>query len=460
MGAHDLAALAGQQPLVMLVAAPRHADCLLVYEPLNAAFAPAAAELARGLPEGAPVILYRPPDLPALTDETPGATVFPHARRITACTAAALQAAYAQGRSDALPVAAAFPSLRADLVDLPQEHELATEFTVFSLGPAQPFTAGPARFWLICDGEQVVQCRPVMGYAARGIAGQMHGMAWAAAAELAAWYDPLAPVASRLAFVQAVEHLQGITPNAASQGIREQALAVERAHNALWWSVRFLRLLALEPLARRAAQLAMALDAVLAGWTPEPIAAWLAPQRPAPVTTPPDLASLARAVRDLAATVRRDRWLHLRTVGIGQINGAILHSAGVTGSALTASTSGAGDIQARLVARLTMAATTLTALAELAAAPQTTPTVAGRQKDQQADWYVPAGTATGAVAGPRGTLAVDVTSDGGIHPAHVAWHAPSAALLSLVPALLAGQKVADAEMILASLDLVTAEVDG
>jgi NADH:ubiquinone oxidoreductase subunit D len=37
---------------------------------------------------------------------------------------------------------------------------------------------------------------------------------------------------------------------------------------------------------------------------------------------------------------------------------------------------------------------------------------------------------------------------------------PSAALLGLIPELLAGQKLADAEMIVASLDLAMAEADG
>jgi len=50
--------------------------------------------------------------------------------------------------------------------------------------------------------------------------------------------------------------------------------------------------------------------------------------------------------------------------------------------------------------------------------------------------------------------------EGSRGPAQVEWQRPSASLLALVPELLVGQKLADAEVILASLDLTMAEVDG
>jgi len=51
-------------------------------------------------------------------------------------------------------------------------------------------------------------------------------------------------------------------------------------------------------------------------------------------------------------------------------------------------------------------------------------------------------------------------SEGEEQPAHVEWQRPSAALLPLLPETVAGQKLADAEIIIASLDLAMAEADG
>ena len=51
-------------------------------------------------------------------------------------------------------------------------------------------------------------------------------------------------------------------------------------------------------------------------------------------------------------------------------------------------------------------------------------------------------------------------NSGGETLAQVEWQHPSAALLPLLPEMLAGQKLADAEVIVASLDLAMAEADG
>jgi NADH:ubiquinone oxidoreductase subunit D len=65
--------------------------------------------------------------------------------------------------------------------------------------------------------------------------------------------------------------------------------------------------------------------------------------------------------------------------------------------------------------------------------------------------------------GPRGVLGLHLVhqymknSDG---PTHIEWQSPSAPLVALLSELLAGQKLADAEVIVASLDLVMAEADG
>ncbi len=64
------------------------------------------------------------------------------------------------------------------------------------------------------------------------------------------------------------------------------------------------------------------------------------------------------------------------------------------------------------------------------------------------------------VEGPRGTIGLHLVSHAGSRPTRVEWQRPSAALLRVLPDLLQGQKLADVEVTLASLDLAMAEADG
>ena len=88
------------------------------------------------------------------------------------------------------------------------------------------------------------------------------------------------------------------------------------------------------------------------------------------------------------------------------------------------------------------------------------PTAARSRPAEQgiAQWSAPPGKTEVAIAGPRGHLGLSLASDG--EGLQVAWRRPSAVLLGLLPELLAGQKLADAEVIIASLDLAMAEADG
>ena len=81
----------------------------------------------------------------------------------------------------------------------------------------------------------------------------------------------------------------------------------------------------------------------------------------------------------------------------------------------------------------------------------------------EACWDIPGGEITTSVIGPRGGIEVHLVHQGTQEhdgPTQVEWHGPSASLVALLPDLLIGQKLADAEVILASLDIVMAEVDG
>lgn len=458
-GSHLFAALAGADPWMKRVASPRHANLLVVVEPVTQKLAPALVEVARAIPRpGRGVVIGDQPAAAAddgvlvrLEEVLPGIQRLP-AGGLEAVVAAA-RSSFAAGGLRVPPE----PAFAPETIALPgrDARELATEPAVLSLGPIQPLTAGPLRLLLVCDGEQVVSAQVDAGYAHRRLADRMARTSHTEAARLAASLDPLAPLAGRLAYIRAVERLQRWEAPAAVGAAREAVLSLERAHSHLWWLVRFLHIIELVPLAERAATLAHGLADVLQHWSGASYA-WLVPG-----AAPPPLqdAGAARVTHIAAAIVRLrrqldgDRLLGLRTNGIGVLPPASLTSAGASGPARLASDGRPGDVRARLLTRLDCAAADLEGAAD----------VAGSEAVGAGDamrWDVPAGEANAGVDGPRGRIGLRLVSGGGTGPSQVEWQRPSAVLLGLLAEALAGQKLADAEVIVASLDLSMAEADG
>ena len=469
-GAQVFAALAGRSPHLRAVATPRHADLLIVVGPISQRLAPAVAELARALPHPAHALALDLPDASAgfaFPGQVAIERILPNIMRIPATPDAALAAAL---HPDALPnltVSDAF-TLEPHEIALPPsgEREIATELAVLSLGPLQPFTAGPLRLWLVCDGEQVLSCLVEAGYAARGVAEAMLGAGWRAGVELARQLDPLAPIVGQLAYTQALEQLQHMQITPPVFHARFAALAIERAVNHLWWATNFFRLLDEPRLVERAYALAQTLAALTPRLWPEPPARWIVPQGAAPqpdTATLAEITRLAETVETFARRVRSNRLLRLRAAGIGRLTQQRLIAAHVSGPAVFASVRSGDDVRGRLLARLELAAAGLGSAAHIVAAnpgASGEPGASVAPSERAPRWDAPAGEASATVDGPRGKLGVRLVSDGGERPTLVEWQRPSAALLPLLPELLAGQKLADAEIIVASLDLAMAEADG
>jgi NADH:ubiquinone oxidoreductase subunit D len=153
----------------------------------------------------------------------------------------------------------------------------------------------------------------------------------------------------------------------------------------------------------------------------------------------------------------RNRVPALRTAGIGVLPVDRLRAVGASGPALRAGERGLGDVLGRLLTRLDEAADDIR---NVEARLKLAPTNRLRPAQQGiAQWSAPPGKTEVAIPGPRGHISLSLASDGkSLH--QVAWGRPSAALLGLLPELLAGQKLADAEVIIASLNLAMAEADG
>lgn len=465
-GAHLLTALTESHPYVRQVATPRHADLLLVIEPLGQKLSTAVVELARALPRPAQILIVGEREIGY--ENTPGneyirlEDLFPGVPRVTPISVeSVLEAILDPEQSTALTIKGP-PVVDETTIQLPQkqEQEMATELVVLSLGPVQPFTAGPLRLLLICDGEQVLSAQVEAGYAYRGIARAMTQVVWQQAIHVARRLDPLAPLVAQLAYVTAIEHLQGWQAPQQMGKLREAAVALERVENVLWWLVRFANALADAALASRSYRLATRfVDCMSHCWRQTP-STWILPQYT--VSTPvlagntavmAHLRQIADEVETLKRHLERNRLFALRTRGIGVLAKERLEAAGVSGPVFYASQHGVGDIHGRLVARLDAAMTDLREAIEILAAGESAPARA-------AHWIVPAGMVHVTVIGPRGDLGLHLESSGGQKPVHVEWLRPSAALLPLLPEMLADQKLADAEAFVASLDLAMVEADG
>ncbi|GHP01170.1 carbon monoxide-induced hydrogenase [Reticulibacter mediterranei] len=340
---------------------------------------------------------------------------------------------------------------------------MATELAVLSLGPLQPFTAGPLRLFLVCDGEQVCSVQMETGYAHRNIGQAMTLVDWQQGLILARHFDPLAPIAGQLVYVRALEQLQGWQASVQIEQSREMALALERVHNVLWWLVRFARILGEMVLQHRSSQIARNVMEVISLFWREAPEKWLLPQRGATalVNSQQRATELRRVSDDTDALLRyveRNRAMMLRTRGIGRLSGEQLKQCGViSGPVLSASEHDGGDVHSRLVARLSMALHDLRSVAEMVTLHTTDTSV------HPAVWEVPPGETSSVVDGPRGSITVRLIHQGAKEhdgPTQILWRGPSAPLVALLPELLAGQKLADAQVILASLDLAMAEVDG
>jgi NADH:ubiquinone oxidoreductase subunit D len=236
---------------------------------------------------------------------------------------------------------------------------------------------------------------------------------------------------------------------------REAAAALERVKNYLWWAVRFFGILETPSLVRRSWELAGAVSAVVGRMWERPALEWAMPRGGAAAANQSALAEARQVNNALWAfcqRVKANRMLKLRTRGIGVLAEDQLRQASVEGPVLQVAQQYGGDVHGRLLARLEAAARDLNQAVDIISEVKET--------SGKARWQTPSGKATAAVMGPRGRIGIRLVSEGRDGPADVQWARPSAALLELVPQTLRGQRVADAEVILASLDLAMAEADG
>ena len=363
-GANLLADLTGRDPYLQQVSSPRQADLLIIVEPVSQKLVPAVVMMATALAHPARVLLIGEPQMgPTMLPDAYVAQlddIFPNAQRVPSFSIEQIVNVIfdAKSQSEIRITDTSEPEETTLQLPAKQEQEMATELAVLSLGPLQAFTAGPLRLFLICDGEQVFSVQMETEYAARGIAHAMIQADWQQGLLLARQFDPLAPLASQLVYVDALELLQGWQPTAHVHAFRALALALERAHNTLWWLVRFARLLADSVLAEHAYRSVRQLTELCSQLWQRLPETWILPQYSVAgilgnKNVSAQLQQLAQSTDALRQYVERNHGLALRTRGIGILTPSQLMRHGIErGPVYKASEHGRGDVQSRLVTRL------------------------------------------------------------------------------------------------------------
>jgi NADH-quinone oxidoreductase subunit D len=116
-----------------------------------------------------------------------------------------------------------------------EERELHEETMVINMGPVHPSTHGVLRLVLELDGEQVVSCRPVIGYLHTGIEKNAEYRTWQQGVAYVTRMDYVSSFHNELAYVLAVERLLGIEPPPRAEVIRVMFSELQRIASHLVW---------------------------------------------------------------------------------------------------------------------------------------------------------------------------------------------------------------------------------
>jgi NADH-quinone oxidoreductase subunit D len=133
------------------------------------------------------------------------------------------------------PPDAPFPVETAE--DMPHElyRGLHEETMVINMGPQHPSTHGVLRLVLELDGENVVACRPVVGYLHTGIEKNCEWRSWQQGVAFVTRMDYLSPFFNEMAYVGAVERLLGIEAPERARVIRVMLCELNRIASHLVW---------------------------------------------------------------------------------------------------------------------------------------------------------------------------------------------------------------------------------
>lgn len=365
----------------------------------------------------------------------------------------------------------------------------AEELLEISMGPQHPSTHGVFRMNVVLDGETVVRLKPVFGYLHRNHEKIGENVSYLASIPYTDRLDYFSSLSNNWAYVLTVEKLAGIEVPERAQYIRVILAELTRLQNhtaflgfllgdmGAWGSVLMYafrqRDEVLDLFESLTGSRMMCNYMRFGGCRCEFPAGWLAQARRVVDEFPAFL-------DEMEALLVGNEILIARTQGVGVVSGADAINAGLTGPILRASgvdydirkvdrygiydrfpfrvpLGAEGDTYDRLMIRFLEMRESLkivdTALLDLPDGPILDP------KAKIRNLRPPVGEAYGRVEAPKGELGFYVISDKTGQPYRYRVRPPSLINLTLLEEMCIGHKIADAMVILGSIDIVLGEVD-
>jgi NADH-quinone oxidoreductase subunit D len=367
--------------------------------------------------------------------------------------------------------------------------EGAGDLLEVSLGPHHPSTHGVFRMDVVLDGERIVRLKPVFGYLHRNHEKLGEGTSYLGSMPYTDRLDYLNSMTNNWAYALAVEKLAGIPVTERAEYVRVILAELSRLLNhtclagflmqdcgcsgtPLMYAFRE-REKILDLFESLSGSRMMCNFQRFGGCRVDPSAEWLAATRTL-------VDGYGAFLDEFEALLSGNEIVMARTQGVGRLPAALAVNAGVTGPMLRASGVGHdlrkvdgygvyprfnfrvpigrdGDVYDRYMVRMLEMRESISildqALRGLPGGPILDP------KAKQRGLRPKAGEAYGRIEGPKGEIGFFLGSDGTGNPTRYRVRAPSFVNLTILEDLCLGHSVADAVIILGSIDIVLGEVD-
>jgi NADH-quinone oxidoreductase subunit D len=374
---------------------------------------------------------------------------------------------------------------------LPRE-SLRTDLTTWEIGPYHGALPGPMRLKLRLDGEVIVSGEVESGYLHRGLEKAFELHPWRASILYVDRLDPEGAAFGELAFCMAVEEMAGIPVPPRAQAVRLILCELTRISCHLNYAVKVARAIGGDTFVHyvlRDREKILDLFELLAGarfslnfFRFGGIKADVTEGFIERVSETCDM--LRVRLKEYNDLITFNQVFLKRTVGVGILSQEDVIRWGVTGP--NARASGVafdvrkahsyggydkidleipvgkgeggflGDSHERFLLRLREISQSLEILKNLA---ESIPSGPFMNEQPPGELEVPKGEAYCRVESSRGLLGCHVMSEGGNFPSRVQLRTPTVAHLRVLPRLLAGLRIEDLPVVLASLDLNIAEAD-
>ena len=369
--------------------------------------------------------------------------------------------------------------------EIKSEHADTIDMMV-NMGPQHPSTHGVFRLVIWIDGERIARAEPHIGYLHRGSEKLCEGELYSQIVTLFDRMDYLANFNCEMAFVMAVEKLMGLEIPERAEYIRVILLELNRiASHMLFYGVYGLDVGAMTPVLYgfRERERIQALFEAVTGARMMHNYFRVGGVR---MDLPDDfdgrlqtlMGELKRGIEECDELLSQNEMFLARTKGIGTISGADALDFGVTGPALRASgilddvrvsepysiydrfefgipVGTYGDCWDRYFVRIEEMRQSMSILEQAMQQMEPGPIMA----DVRRITRPPKGEVYVRTESPRGDFGVFLVSDGSDKPYRLKVRAPSFATLQALQHMLRNAYVADAVVILGSIDIVLGEVD-